>query len=129
MTLSHFASTLKRSWVRLNDGALNIRTAPPSPTQLHSPSWWRGQRSPQAKYEDNFIYASPDYWNLYRTVRKLRLTTNDVFYDLGCGMGRVLCVVAQNAVKQCVGVELLDPHTLFKDRKSTRLNSSHLVIS
>jgi len=34
------------------------------------------------------------------------MTEKDVFYDIGCGSGRMVCVAALKNVKKCVGVEL-----------------------
>lgn len=49
----------------------------------------------------------PISWPALRTfVDQTLLQPNDVFYDIGCGRGRVLCHVARKNVQRCVGVEL-----------------------
>ena len=71
--------------------------------------WWRGDFNPDARHGDNFAYASPDYWYVRKLVRVLQPTSEDVVYDLGCGKGRILCIVARRPVQKCVGIELLEP--------------------
>lgn len=65
-------------------------------------------RNAKAKFSDSRGYSSPGHWNLFRVARRLRLSPGDVVYDIGCGKGRVLCVMATFPVKRVVGVELLE---------------------
>jgi precorrin-6B methylase 2 len=52
----------------------------------------------------------------------------DVFYDVGCGAGRVLCVVAQGRIRKCVGVELT-PQLCHLARENARnLRGGHTAI-
>jgi precorrin-6B methylase 2 len=37
---------------------------------------------------------------------RLKLSEDDVVYDLGCGKGRVVCFFARERIRQCIGVEL-----------------------
>jgi len=104
---------LRPLWTMLNEVVLNICTISPS-TAASTPSdptrpKWRGPFSQRAKHEDNLGYASPDYWYIRAMARRLKLAREDVFYDIGCGMGRVLCVVAGRRIRKCVGIELLEP--------------------
>jgi cyclopropane fatty-acyl-phospholipid synthase-like methyltransferase len=46
------------------------------------------------------------YIALYHFISKRLLQPDDIFYDIGCGHGRVLCYVAQNRLRKCVGVEI-----------------------
>jgi SAM-dependent methyltransferase len=49
----------------------------------------------------------PASWLALRTfVGGADLRADDIFYDIGCGSGRVLCHVAAQSVSKCVGVEL-----------------------
>ncbi len=43
---------------------------------------------------------------VWRIVRSLRLTGDDVFVDIGCGAGRVLCGVGRSGARRAIGVEL-----------------------
>jgi SAM-dependent methyltransferase len=38
-------------------------------------------------------------------LRQVTVTPDDVFYDVGCGKGRMLCFFARHRVKKCVGIE------------------------
>ena len=59
-------------------------------------------------------FDSPDYVHYqpaaYRDLREifalLQLQSHDVFVDLGCGMGRVVCLAATHPVKSVVGVDI-----------------------
>jgi SAM-dependent methyltransferase len=59
-------------------------------------------------FADGERYESIDYDLLARYARLLPAGPDDVVYDVGCGMGRVLCVFARRGVKRCVGIEI-DP--------------------
>ncbi len=45
----------------------------------------------------------------------------DVFGDLGCGMGRIVCVAARKTVRKSIGVELLEPLCEIAHRNATLL--------
>ena len=42
-------------------------------------------------------------------MRALRPGPDDVFYDIGSGMGRILCVMARQRLRRCIGIELFEP--------------------
>ncbi|HUY14104.1 MAG TPA: class I SAM-dependent methyltransferase [Terriglobia bacterium] len=98
------------AWTRLNELALNIQTEPCHSSRDTHPDggrpWWRGEFSREAKHDDNNAYAVPDYWYIRKIVKILGLTPADTFYDIGAGMGRVLCLAARRRVRKCVGIEL-----------------------
>jgi len=113
---------IKRGWVSLNESILNIETEPhDAPTSPKKIRWWQGEHSSLAKHHDNLVYGTPDYWNLRKVVRRLKLAETDVFFDLGCGMGRVLCIVARRRVHKCVGIELFDSLCLVAKRNAKHL--------
>src|SRR5262245_17113716 len=47
-----------------------------------------------------------DYTSTWRVLRHLALQPSDVFVDVGCGKGRVLCCAARQPVAQVIGVDL-----------------------
>lgn len=51
-------------------------------------------------------YETLPYHVVFQVLRKLRLTESDVFYDIGCGKGRILCCAARLTLRSVVGVEL-----------------------
>ena len=62
--------------------------------------------SDTSRFNDSYPNI-PVSWMALRTfVDRTRLRPHDVFYDIGCGSGRVLCFVAGTRLMKCVGVEL-----------------------
>src|SRR5215472_13249531 len=92
-----FVRVLQPMWTLCNEGALNIHTTPSAASE-------RIPREPRRDY--HLEYQTPDYLYLRRVRDILQPTTEDVVFDIGCGMGRVLCVMAQRNVRKCVGIEL-----------------------
>src|SRR3989442_2999411 len=65
---------------------------------------------------------------LFETLRAGRLPMQNIL-ELGCGFGRVTKLLAGNYPGADILALDLSPDQLEKDRKSTRLNSSHVRIS
>lgn len=84
-------------WIACNERLLAVDTRPRA-----------SERPVDSRHGDGLWYAPPDYRYLRRIMRMLRPGPDDVFYDIGSGMGRVLCVAARDRLRQVVGVEL-DP--------------------
>ena len=55
---------------------------------------------------DGIKYLGQDYASLEVMVSHLQMNAHDVFLDLGCGKGRVICRVGQEVIKKAIGVEL-----------------------
>jgi len=91
-------------WAKCNDVALRIRTVPS--VEPPAAPYLASRITP--KYCDSVAYAPADYAYLRKVRRMLHAGADDVIYDLGCGMGRFLCLMARRNVRRCVGVEL-DP--------------------
>jgi len=51
-------------------------------------------------------YATTDYLTIIRVLNRLELTSDDVFLDVGCGKGRVVCLAARRQVRSAGGIEL-----------------------
>lgn len=62
--------------------------------------------TPRSIHNDSNIYQPADYLNIRRVLHGLALAESDVFYDIGCGKGRVVCVAARHHIHRVVGVEL-----------------------
>lgn len=103
---------VRSAWTSLNDWALNIDTrlphAPLSAPANPAKPWWRGEFSKNARHDDNYGYASPDYAHIRKTVRIVNPSLADVLYDLGSGTGRILCMFARRRMRRCVGIELFE---------------------
>jgi precorrin-6B methylase 2 len=107
-------------WAMCNDAALKIHTIPsaepPASVQLIARA--AGQEDDvRPRHDDSAEYEVPDYLYLRRVVRFLEPRPEDVIFDLGCGMGRFVCLMARKKVRKCVGVELL-PHLCETARKN-----------
>jgi SAM-dependent methyltransferase len=69
---------------------------------------------------------TPIGWLALRVfVDRTELGPEDVFYDIGCGNGRVLCHVAVGRVSKCIGVEL-SPEFASKARANAKSLSRRL---
>jgi predicted RNA methylase len=51
-------------------------------------------------------YEPTDYLLIHAFIRQLNPQPSDIVFDIGCGMGRVLCVFARMDIKKCIGIEL-----------------------
>ncbi len=61
---------------------------------------------PKGHFSDAGEYEPCDYPFLIRCLNVLELRPDDVVFDIGCGMGRALCLLARRRIARCVGIEL-----------------------
>jgi SAM-dependent methyltransferase len=80
------------------DSRLGIRTLAAEDGRVYP----KGERA----FNDSRWYDSVDYPQLARILDSLELNERDTFFDVGCGMGRVVCLAARRPVRKVVGVEL-----------------------
>ena len=131
--LSHFADGLLSSplrgpltraqgvWIACNERLLAIDTrARTADGPCNGPA--------DSRHGDGLWYAPPDYRYLRRIMRILRPGPEDVFYDIGSGMGRVLCVAAQWRISRVVGIELDRPRCNIARRNADRMRGRHAPI-
>src|SRR5262245_59558085 len=77
-----------------------------------SQDWWYGidtyVPAPDAEQQTH-VDASPyeplRYAAVHVILREITLRDDDVFFDVGCGKGRILCLFARHRLKKCVGIE------------------------
>jgi predicted RNA methylase len=100
---TYLMKSAMRAWEWANDRALGIRTEARADSGLAVK-----KVSESSKHKDSVVYHGADYRNIRRIVRILDPGRDDVVYDIGSGMGRVLCLFAQRPVRRVVGIEL-DP--------------------
>lgn len=86
------------------DRLLNIATLPDSNAEEARAQ--RFENDAARDYQTRF--QSANYLYLHRIAELVRpkVPGESVFYDLGCGKGRALCVMARHPFKKVVGVEL-----------------------
>lgn len=103
-------SLLKPVWIQANERLLGIQTEPKNVlVPMGNGLWWQKESGALSQYADGTHYASQDYWNVRKMIRTLKPGPEDVFYDIGSGLGRVVCVMARRPVRKCVGIELYQP--------------------
>jgi SAM-dependent methyltransferase len=97
-------------WSRINDLYLNIDTSDESHHRDFDPQRGFPYAKPQekAKHKDSIIYQGANFWNIRRIIRILQPQGDDVFYDIGCGKGRCLCMLGRLPLRHVVGIDL-DP--------------------
>jgi SAM-dependent methyltransferase len=54
------------------------------------------------------LYVASDYRAVRAVLRALRLQSDDVFLDIGSGMGRVVIIAATFPIRKVIGVEIAD---------------------
>jgi SAM-dependent methyltransferase len=74
----------------------------------------------------NFVYGGTSYRAVRDLFRRLRLSPDDVFYDLGCGYGRVLLYGASVAAGRFRGVELIAERAAHVNAAAARLGLANV---
>lgn len=110
--LDPFKHWAQNVWSSANDHLLGISTEPNS--ELDPPAdpqrtWRYAAWADRSSHRDSFNYRPADYLNIWRVLRVLSPGKDDVFYDIGCGKGRVVCVAATRSLRRVIGVELSEP--------------------
>lgn len=103
MEISHrLRSGPGQVWQLLNDWWLNIETADPD-----APSEAMARGTPRDAREQ---YEGANYLYLDQIASLITESAPHalVFYDVGCGKGRPLCVMAQHPFQKVVGVEVCE---------------------
>lgn len=67
-----------------------------------------GVDTSELNQDDPYSNVPSAYFSLFRIVRRLRPSTSDIIYDLGCGLGRSLFVFSRYGIERVVGIEFND---------------------
>lgn len=94
VVLLHDKCALAKAWCY--DRILGIETA----------GFYTSIREDFSLHKDMVSYQPTPYGRLEKMLTYLKLTSEDIFVDLGCGKGRTVLFVALRKVKKVVGVEL-----------------------
>jgi len=82
----------------------------------------------QVNVADAVDYSTFAYAGIKRVLDRLELREDDVFVDVGCGKGRVVCAAAMRPVRRLVGIDL-DPDLCRVARMNAdRLRPRHAAI-
>jgi SAM-dependent methyltransferase len=111
-------NTLHRSISLTFDAALNIDTGDQSRARVDRQKGFPHAALP-GRYDDAIVYRGVNYLNLWRLERTLRLRRRDVFVDVGCGKGRVVCWMARRNIAKAVGIDI-DPELCAAAEQNTR---------
>ncbi|MDP1676407.1 MAG: methyltransferase domain-containing protein [Bacteroidota bacterium] len=65
----------------------------------------RGLAGVDTADDEHIHYGTVPYRTINTILDHLQLTHSDVFVDLGCGKGRVLCCAAMRSIEKSIGVE------------------------
>jgi precorrin-6B methylase 2 len=65
---------------------------------------------------------------LWKYINVLKPSDEDVVYDVGCGMGRILCAFARRPVRKCVGIEISTEYAERARQNAKRLKGSKAPI-
>jgi SAM-dependent methyltransferase len=68
-------------------------------------------------------YQGSHFVHFTRVLDHLKLTSDDVFVDLGCGKGRVLMYAAMKKPRKVVGVELVEEYVALARRNAGILSA------
>jgi SAM-dependent methyltransferase len=74
--------------------------------------WWERRLGVSTRgvvptdYPDSVHYATMGFSSVRSILRHLEFQPSDVFVDIGCGKGRVLCCAALQELKQVIDVDL-----------------------
>lgn len=95
---------LNNLFVEFYELKLNIKTRP----DLLTDESLSSQQDLRTKFQNGIGYKSPRYFNLLKIAKKVRGwgPGGEIFYDIGSGKGRLLCVMARFPLRKVVGVEV-----------------------
>lgn len=79
-------------------------------------------------FGDALEYQVVDYLLLRRYIKPVRIEPDDVLIDIGCGMGRVLCVFARRRLSKCIGIEFSGELASIAKRNARSLHGRRVPI-
>ena len=80
-----------------------------------------GYYSPETRFA-----VRPFGWtSCWRVLKRLRSPDSDVFLDIGCGAGRMVCTAAREGYQSVIGVEIAPEMAEIARRNATRLRGPH----
>lgn len=120
------------AWTAANELLYGIRTTPSGGfSHAVNAASNTGAATADARFGDNHRYEALDYSDL-RWVRdhlwRQPGARDDVVFDLGCGMGRALCVLATRPFRKVVGIELWDDLAAAARRNGARMRGRKTVV-
>ena len=100
------------------DRMLNIDTvSPPAKTIIY-----------HTRFDDFQGVDAYSYLKLWKCINMLKPSGEDIVYDIGCGMGRMVCAFARRPVRKCVGIEISTEYAERARQNAKRLKGSKAPI-
>jgi predicted RNA methylase len=78
---------------------------------------------------DRYHYVTLPYPAILSVIRSLQLAPSDVFVDLGCGKGRVVCCAARVDIREAIGIEREQELCRLAQTNALRLRGRRTTIS
>jgi precorrin-6B methylase 2 len=75
------------------------------------------------QFTDDNGYEPAKYGTLRILRRRIPVTPSDVFYDIGCGKGRVTCMFAHEHMQRVIGIEYLPELAAIAQRNADATSS------
>jgi precorrin-6B methylase 2 len=97
--------------------------------------WWEHRLGIETRgvvsiaHADAVHYGTMSYSTVWSILDHLALGPSDIFVDIGCGKGRVLCCAATYPVRQVIGVDLSEPLCAIARKNARRLRGRRAPIS
>ena len=110
----HVARGLRANLI---DRRLNINTVP---TPDRHPS-----SNLSTLFGDAIEYQVVDYQVLRHYIEPVKVGADDVLIDIGCGMGRVLCVFSRKGIRKCIGIEFSGDLARIAERNARSIRGRH----
>lgn len=79
--------------------------------------------------DEHYGYQPSAYRSIFRVLRKLELRPSDVFVELGCGKGRVVCCAATQDVARVIGVEDIPEIAAIAEDNVRHMRVPHCPVS
>ncbi len=89
----------------------------------------RGKVHHEQGKPDSVYYGTIAFAAIRRILKRLDLKADDVFVDLGCGKGRVLCCAARHPVKEVIGIEWSEELCAVARRNASSLRGGRAPVT
>ena len=103
---------------KLFDQILNIDTISPPAKAINYHS----------RFDDFQRDDAYSYLKLWKCINMLKPSDEDVVYDIGCGMGRMLFAFSRRSVRKCIGIEISAEYAERARQNAKRLKGSKAPI-
>ena len=78
--------------------------------------------------KDYFRYSTVSYRDIFLALTHLDICSDDIFVDIGCGKGRVICCAAKLGVQKSIGIELDENLVSCAKHNALKLRGLHSPI-